>query len=75
MCHSASTHGSGEVSSANYAARAFGISAGMFIAEAKKRCPHLVIVPYEFDKYQTISEQVGYKMAVRSERKQRSQLV
>jgi nucleotidyltransferase/DNA polymerase involved in DNA repair len=30
----------------------------MFIAEAKKRCPQLVIVPYEFDKYQIISEQV-----------------
>jgi hypothetical protein len=28
------------------------------MGEAKSRCPHLLVVPYEFDKYQTISEQV-----------------
>jgi nucleotidyltransferase/DNA polymerase involved in DNA repair len=58
VCHSASAQGSGEVSSANYEARAYGIRAGMFMGEAKSRCPHLLVVPYEFDKYQTISEQV-----------------
>lgn len=46
------------MSSANYEARAYGIRAGMFMGEAKSRCPHLLVVPYEFDKYQTISEQV-----------------
>ena len=39
--------GSGEVSSANYIAREFGVRAGMFMAEAKRRCPDLVVLPYE----------------------------
>lgn len=41
-------------------ARAAGVRADMFIAEAKRRCPDLIVVPYEFDKYQTISEQVRH---------------
>ncbi|GIL73675.1 hypothetical protein Vretimale_5440, partial [Volvox reticuliferus] len=58
VCHSNSSRGTGEVSSANYLARSFGVRADMFIAEAKRRCPDLIVVPYEFEKYQTISEQV-----------------
>ncbi|KXZ53208.1 hypothetical protein GPECTOR_7g1101 [Gonium pectorale] len=58
VCHSNSSRGTGEVSSANYLARAAGVGADMFIAEAKRRCPDLVVMPYEFDKYQTVSEQV-----------------
>ncbi|EFJ42568.1 hypothetical protein VOLCADRAFT_97374 [Volvox carteri f. nagariensis] len=66
VCHSNSARGTGEVSSANYlvsrrggeAARSFGVRADMFIAEARRRCPDLVVVPYEFEKYQEISEQV-----------------
>lgn len=42
----------GEVSCANYESRKYGIHAGMFIAEAKRRCPSLLVVPYLFDKYQ-----------------------
>ena len=41
----------GEISSANYIARDYGIRAGMFMAHAKKLCPKLVVLPYEFDKY------------------------
>jgi DNA repair protein REV1 len=59
VCHSNSEKGSAEVSSANYEARAFGIRAGMFMAEAKSRCRGLIVVPYEFEKYEEISEQVG----------------
>ena len=58
VSHSNSTQGTGEVSSANYVARGFGIRAGMFIAEAKRRCPSLVVMPYTFDKFEEISEQV-----------------
>ncbi|GIL49419.1 hypothetical protein Vafri_5746, partial [Volvox africanus] len=58
VCHSNSARGTGEVSSANYLARSFGVRADMFIAEAKRRCPDLIVVPYEFERYQTISEQV-----------------
>lgn len=30
----------------------------MFISRAKELCPHLIVVPYEFDKYEEASEQV-----------------
>lgn len=49
----------GEVSCPNYAARKFGVAAGMFMAHAKSLCPDLVVVPYEFERYQAVSEQVG----------------
>lgn len=62
VSHSNSAQGTGEISSANYEARKFGIRASMFIAEAKKRCPHLIVMPYQFDKYEEVSEQVGPPM-------------
>lgn len=58
MSHSASARGAGEISSANYEARAFGIRAEMFIGEARRRCPNLIVMPYEFDKYEDISDKV-----------------
>uniref|UniRef100_A0A383W0I0 DNA polymerase kappa n=1 Tax=Tetradesmus obliquus TaxID=3088 RepID=A0A383W0I0_TETOB len=64
VCHSNSAQGSAEVSSANYEARACGIRAGMFMSDAKARCPGLLVVPYEFDKYEEISEQV-YRILLR----------
>ena len=65
MCvsHSASARGAGEVSSANYEARAFGVRAGMFIGDAHKRCPHLVVMPYDFEKYEDISDKVWFLLA------------
>lgn len=39
------------VTSANYEARAWGIRAGMSIQEAKKRCPHLILVKGDLSKY------------------------
>lgn len=30
----------------------------MFIAEAKRLCPEVVVVPYEFERYTAASEQV-----------------
>ena len=61
MCvsHSASARGAGEVSSANYEARAFGVRAGMFIGDAHRRCPNLIVMPYDFEKYEDISDKVG----------------
>jgi hypothetical protein len=61
ISHSNSARGAGEVSSANYEARAFGIRAGMFIARAKQLCPDLIVMPYEFDKYEAISEKVAHR--------------
>ena len=39
VCHSRSESGSAEVSSCTYPARAKGVTKGMFIGEAKSRCP------------------------------------
>jgi hypothetical protein len=57
VCHSASARGSAEVSSANYAARAAGVRAGRTVGEALARCPDLIIVPYEYDRYEGQSKQ------------------
>ena len=65
MSHSNSERGAGEVSSANYAAREFGVRAGMFIAEAKRRCRDLVVMPYEFDKYDAVSEKARARPPLR----------
>lgn len=51
---SAASH-HGEISCANYAARARGLRAGMFIGRAKELCPELITVPYEFEKYTTVA--------------------
>jgi nucleotidyltransferase/DNA polymerase involved in DNA repair len=32
----------------------------MSIGEAKRLCPNLLVVPYMFDKYERISEQVRF---------------
>ena len=34
-----------------------GVRAGMFMESAKALCPGLVVMPYEFEKYEAISEQ------------------
>jgi hypothetical protein len=47
--------GTAEISSANYEAREFGVAAGMFVREAKRRCPELVIVNYDFAAYEEVS--------------------
>lgn len=46
--------GTAEISSANYKAREYGISASMFVREAKRRCPDLVIVNYDFAAYEEV---------------------
>ncbi|GJM96264.1 hypothetical protein PR202_ga13084 [Eleusine coracana subsp. coracana] len=34
-----------------------GIKAGMFVRDAKARCPHLMIVPYNFSAYEEVADQ------------------
>ncbi|KMS95601.1 hypothetical protein BVRB_006700 isoform B [Beta vulgaris subsp. vulgaris] len=34
-----------------------GVKAGMFVRDAKARCPHLVIVPYNFEAYEEVADQ------------------
>ncbi|XP_057545804.1 DNA repair protein REV1 isoform X3 [Amaranthus tricolor] len=57
VCHSDSARGTAEISSANYPARHYGVKAGMFVKDAKARCPQLVIVPYNFEAYEEVAEQ------------------
>ncbi|KAL2092389.1 hypothetical protein ACEWY4_012187 [Coilia grayii] len=46
------------LSTSNYHARRFGVRAAMPGFIAKKLCPHLVIMPVNFDKYRAVSAQV-----------------
>lgn len=45
----------GVVSTASYEARRFGVHSAMSIAQAKKRCPHLIIVPLRENVYKEVS--------------------
>lgn len=59
VCHSQHTQGgassTSEIASASYEARGFGIKNGMSLQQARKLCPDVVTIPYEFDKYRELS--------------------
>lgn len=48
----------GVVASASYEARTFGIRSAMPTAIARRRCPHLTVVPPDHNEYQRVSELV-----------------
>ena len=49
-------HGStSDVASCSYEARHFGVSNGMSVGAALKKCPNLVLLPYEFEAYRNVS--------------------
>lgn len=48
----------GVVSTASYEARTFGVRSAMSIAQAKRRCPQLIVVPSHFDRYKEVSRQI-----------------
>ena len=41
----------GVVSTASYEARPFGVHSAMSMAQAKRRCPQLIVVSSHFDRY------------------------
>ncbi len=45
----------GVIASASYEARRYGIVSAMPTARAKKLCPHLIVVPGDFEKYEHFS--------------------
>lgn len=45
-----------EIASCNYEARKYGIKNGFFLGEAKKMCPELQTVPYNFEGYKKVSK-------------------
>ncbi|GBE82816.1 DNA repair protein [Sparassis crispa] len=61
VCHSQGTQGGGastsEIASASYEARKFGIKSGMSLQQARKLCPTIMTMPYEFQRYKTFSLQ------------------
>ncbi len=50
--------GRGVVSSASYEARAYGIHAAMPLAQARRLCPHLILIPGHFEAYRQASRQI-----------------
>ncbi|KAF8820234.1 BRCA1 C Terminus (BRCT) domain-containing protein [Cardiosporidium cionae] len=60
VAHSTSINrnSSSEISSCNYVARDFGISNGMWLLDARKLCPSLIVLPYDFDDIRATSFQL-----------------
>ncbi|CAL8077386.1 unnamed protein product [Calicophoron daubneyi] len=52
------THSMSEIASCSYAARKFGLKNGMLLGNARQLCPDLVTLPYDFDAYKEVSEQL-----------------
>ena len=48
----------GVVATCNYEARKFGIHSAMASATARKRCPELIIIRPDMEKYRTASRQI-----------------
>jgi DNA polymerase-4 len=48
----------GVVLTASYEARPFQVGSGMGVAEARRRCPHAIMVPPRFSVYQAVSAQI-----------------
>ncbi|CBQ72782.1 related to DNA repair protein MUS-42 [Sporisorium reilianum SRZ2] len=44
-----------EIASCSYKAREFGIRNGMSLGQAKRLCPHVETIPYDFEAYNSIS--------------------
>ncbi|KAF4609103.1 deoxycytidyl transferase [Pleurotus pulmonarius] len=59
VCHSQGGQGgmssTSEIACASYEARAKGVKNGMSLQQARKLCPEIVTLPYEFEKYKEIS--------------------
>ncbi|CAE6454406.1 unnamed protein product, partial [Rhizoctonia solani] len=58
VCHASgkgASHSTSEVASASYAARAFGVRNGMSLGQARKLCPEIQTIPYEFERYKELS--------------------
>jgi DNA repair protein REV1 len=55
-----------ECATCNYEARKYGIKKGMFLGRACELCPHLIVLHYDFEGYEEVSEQVAdilYRLA------------
>ncbi|KAI0927848.1 hypothetical protein AcW2_004036 [Taiwanofungus camphoratus] len=61
VCHSQGNQGgsasTSEIASASYEARKFGVKSGMSLQQARKLCPTIMTIPYEFQRYKQLSLQ------------------
>lgn len=48
----------GVIAAASYEARAFGVNSAMPVATARRRCPHLVILPPRMEEYRRYSQAI-----------------
>ncbi|KIY51229.1 DNA repair protein [Fistulina hepatica ATCC 64428] len=59
VCHSQGSQGgassTSEIASASYEARKFGIRNGMSLQQARRLCPEVATMPYEFERYKQFS--------------------
>ncbi|KAJ6606232.1 hypothetical protein DFH09DRAFT_1353423 [Mycena vulgaris] len=59
VCHSQGTQGgsssTSEIACASYEARASGIKNGMSLQQARKLCPTVLTMPYEFERYKELA--------------------
>lgn len=53
----------GVISTANYVARKFKVHSALSTKEALKRCPELILLPHNFNKYKEVSNQVFHIFA------------
>jgi DNA repair protein REV1 len=54
-----SKYSTSECATCNYEARKYGIEKGMFLGEAKKLCPNVIVLPYDFDGYEEVSSKAS----------------
>ena len=45
-----------DIASCSYEARAVGVSNGMLVGTAMKKCPDLILLPYDFQSYREVSQ-------------------
>ncbi|KIL68526.1 hypothetical protein M378DRAFT_184959 [Amanita muscaria Koide BX008] len=61
VCHSQGTQGgassTSEIASASYEARKQGVKNGMSLQQARRLCPTIMTMPYEFERYKQLSLQ------------------
>ena len=47
-----------EIASCSYEARSLGVKNGMWLGRARQLCPNIVCVPYQFNEYRKVSQQL-----------------
>ena len=58
VCVGGPASGRGVISAASYEARQFGVHSAMPTAVARRKCPNMVLLPPDFDRYTRVSRQI-----------------